>query len=61
MDRGTAEEIKRHFNVVSESLRTEIRAVAEAQAATNERLDRLEARTAEESGEIKAMICLSFG
>jgi hypothetical protein len=29
MDSETAEEIRRHFNVVGESLRTEIRAVAE--------------------------------
>lgn len=61
MDRDTAEEIKRHFNVVAESLRTEIRAVAEAQTATNERLDRLEIRIGEESSETRAMIRLSFG
>ncbi len=29
MDRETADEIKRHFNVVAEGLRSEIRAVAE--------------------------------
>ncbi len=61
MDRDTAEEIKRHFNVVAESLRKEIRAVAEGQVATNERLDRIEASIAEESSETRAMIRLSFG
>ena len=63
--RLTTEEIKRHFNVVAESLRSEIRAVAESQAATNERLDHLEAhleaRIVEESSETRAMIRLSFG
>lgn len=61
MDRDTAEEIKRHFNVVSEGLRLEIRAVADGVAATNERLDRFEAKVTEELDEIKAMIRLSFG
>ncbi len=65
MDRETTEEIKRHFNVIAESLRSEIRAVAESQAATNERLDHLEAhleaRIVEESSETRAMIRLSFG
>jgi hypothetical protein len=44
MDRETAEEIKRHFNVVSEGLRSDFRTVAEGLAATNERLDRIESR-----------------
>jgi ubiquinone biosynthesis protein UbiJ len=61
MDRDTADEIKRHFNVVAEALRSDVRAVADAVTATNERLDRLEAKLAEELGEIKAMIRLSFG
>jgi len=61
MDRDTAEEIKRHFNVVAEGLRSEIRTVAEAVEATNQRLDRFEAKVAEELTEIKAMIRLSFG
>lgn len=61
MDRETAEEIKRHFNVVGEGLRSEIRTLAEGITATNERLDRLESRMAEEFDEIKAMIRLSFG
>ena len=55
------EEIKRHFNVVAESLRSEIRTLGEGIASTNLRLDRFESRMAEELGEIKAMIRLSFG
>ena len=68
MDRETTDEIKRHFNVVAEGLRSEIRTVAEGLGANNdrldrfeERLDRIESRLAEEFGEIKAMIRLSFG
>ncbi|HYV40315.1 MAG TPA: hypothetical protein VEO02_00840 [Thermoanaerobaculia bacterium] len=61
MDHETAEEIKRHFNVVAEDLRSEIRTVAEGFIATNESLDRMESRMAEEFSEIKAMIRLSFG
>ena len=61
MDHETAEEIKRHFNVVAEDLRSEIRTVAEGFIATNERLDRMESRMAEEFGEVKAMIRLSLG
>ena len=68
MDRDTTEEIKRHFNVVAESLRSEIRTVAEGVGANTDRLDRieerlesLEARVAEEAAETRAMIRLSFG
>jgi len=61
MDHEMAEEIKRHFNVVAEDLRSEIRTVAEGFIVTNERLDRMESRMAEEFSEVKAMIRLSFG
>jgi len=61
MDRETVDEIKRHFNVVAEGLRSEISTVAEGLTATNEKIDRLEARITEELTEIKAMIRLSFG
>ncbi len=42
MDRETAEDIKRHFDVVGESLRSDIRTVAEGFVSPNERLDRIE-------------------
>ena len=61
MDRETVEEITRHFNVVAESLRSEIRTVAEGFVSTNERLDRIETRISERFGELVAMIRLSFG
>lgn len=44
MDYDTAEDIKRHFSVVAESLRSDIRLVIEGVAANTERLDRVEVR-----------------
>ena len=61
MDREIADEIKRHFDVVAEGLRTEIRVLAEGIAGTNERMDRFQAEVAEEFREVKAMIRISFG
>ncbi len=65
MDRETADEIKRHFSVVSEGLRSEIRIVADAVQGLREEMTaefravREEIR--EEISEVKAMIRLSFG
>ena len=56
MDRETAERIKRNFNVVGESLRWEIRTVAEGFVATNERLVRIESRMSEEFSGTKANV-----
>ena len=61
MDRDTAEEIKRHFNVVSESLRSEIRAVAEGLQGFREKVAGEFKLVREETAEIGAMIRLSFG
>ena len=68
MDLETADEIRRHFSVVAEGLRSEIRVVAEGVSATpdrldrfEDRLDRFETRMVEELGEIKAMLRISFG
>jgi hypothetical protein len=61
MDRETSEEITRHFNVVAESLRSEIRTVAEGFVPTNARLDRIETAMSEGFGELETMIRLSFG
>jgi hypothetical protein len=61
MDRETAEDIKRHFDVVGESLRPDIRTVAEGFVSTNERLDRIESTMSERFGELEVMIRLSFG
>ena len=61
MDRETAEDIKRHFDVVGESLRSDIRTVSEGFVSTNERLDRIESAMSEKFGELEVMIRLSFG
>jgi hypothetical protein len=63
MDRETAEEIKRHFGVVADGLRSEIRIVAEGLTAFREESKRdneairLEMRS--EFDEVKAMIRFS--
>ena len=44
MDIETAEEVKRHFNVVAEALRADIRIVIEGLSANTERLDGVEVR-----------------
>jgi hypothetical protein len=38
MDRETVEEVERHFGIVAEDLRSEVRAVAEGQALLTERV-----------------------
>ena len=60
MNRDHAKEIKRHFDVIAESLRSEIRTVAEGFISTNERIDRLETVMSGRFGELQAMIHLSF-
>lgn len=54
-------DLKRHFDVVGESLRSDIRTVAEGFVSTNERLDRVESAMSEKFGELEVMIRLSFG
>ena len=65
MDRESVEEIKRHFGVVAEDLRGEIRLVAESLAGLREETRRgLEAGRKEfrdEVSELKALIRLSYG
>ncbi len=63
-----SEEIKRHFGVIAEGLRSDIRLVAEGVAMNTERLDRhekeLEAfrqETNRNFTELRAMISLSHG
>lgn len=52
---------RRAFDVVSESLRSDIRTVAEGFVSTSERIDRIESAMSEKFGELEAMIRLSFG
>jgi hypothetical protein len=60
MDRETAEEIRRHFNVVGESLRTEIRAVAEGLVGLRETTTAEFRAVREEIADTRAMLRLSF-
>jgi hypothetical protein len=59
MDRETAEELKRHFNVVAESLRSEIRTVAESLDDLQDRVSAVFKGVQEEFDEIKSVIRLS--
>ena len=61
MDRETAEEIKRHFNVVAESLRSEIRTVAEGLDGFQERVSVAFQGVHEEFNEVRSLIRLAFG
>ncbi len=61
MDRETAEEVKRHFSVVAEELRTEIRTVAEGLQGFRDEVSLEFRAVCDELNEIKAMIRLSFG
>ena len=61
MDTETVEEVKRHFNVVAEGLRSEIRILGEGLDATSQRLDGVLSRMADEFRDLRAVIRLSFG
>jgi uncharacterized protein YceH (UPF0502 family) len=61
MDRETVEEIKRHFGVVAEDLRDEIRAVAEGQQDLRRELDGFRGEVTREFEETRALIRLSYG
>ena len=60
MDQETAEEIRRHFNVVGESLRTEIRAVAQGLVSLRETTTAEFRAVREEIADTRAMLRLSF-
>jgi hypothetical protein len=55
-----SEKTRRHFDVVAEGLRSEIRLVAEGVMATNERLDRHADTMQAEFAEVRAMIKFSY-
>lgn len=60
MDSTEVSEIKRHFGVVADALRTEIRQVAEAVSAVDSRLGAFRDEVAREFEETRAMIRLSY-
>ena len=61
MDRETVDEIKRHFGVVAEELRSDIRAVAEGQSEMRREMDAFRADVAREFEETRALLRLSYG
>lgn len=64
MDSETIDEIKRHFGIVAEDLRSEIRAVAEGQVALRDELTRdlfeFRQEVRAEFDEVKAMVRFSY-
>jgi len=60
MDAETADEIKRHFSVVAEDLRSDVRAVGEAVSAHREEFRREIVGVRTELDEVKGMIRLSY-
>jgi hypothetical protein len=60
MNNEQVEEIKRHFGVVAEGLRNEIRQVTEGVANVNEKLERFRQEVQEEFKEVKSMIKFSY-
>lgn len=59
MDRDTAEEIKRHFDVVAEGLRSEIRIVADGLQGLHDEMTAEFKAVREEISETQAMIRLA--
>jgi hypothetical protein len=60
MDRETAEEIRRHFDVVAESLRSEIRLVAEGVGGLDEKFSVEFSAVREEIGGVKSLLQTSY-
>ena len=60
MEDKIAEEIKRHFDVVAEDLKDEIKLVAEGYSLLNEKIDELRKENAEEHQEILSAVKFSY-
>jgi hypothetical protein len=60
MDAEATDEIKRHFSVVAEGLRSDVKAVAEAVSAHRDEFRREIAGVRTELDEVKGMIRLSY-
>ena len=61
MDRETVDEVKRHFGIVAEDLRSDIRAVAEGQQNLRRDVESFRVDVAREFDETRALIRLSYG
>lgn len=60
MKKNDIEEIKRHFEVVAESLETKIKFIAEGITTVDDKLERFRKEVKEEFNETKSMIKFSF-
>jgi predicted nucleic acid-binding Zn-ribbon protein len=60
MNREEMEEIKRHFGVVAESLRSDIRQIAEGHTTIRHELQDLRSEFKDEFKEMRALLRLSF-
>ncbi|MEO8503142.1 MAG: hypothetical protein ABI609_04515 [Acidobacteriota bacterium] len=60
MDRETVDEIKRHFGIVAEDLRSDLRLLADGVASLAQSTRAEFKGVREEIGEVKAMIRLSY-
>jgi len=54
------EEIKRHFGVIAEALRSDVRQVAEGHAVIRHELQEFRAQVRDEFREVRALLRLSF-
>jgi chromosome segregation ATPase len=61
MDRETVEELKRHFGLVAEQVRSDVRAVAEGQQDLRRQVSEIRVDLVRESEETRALIRLSYG
>lgn len=60
MEDKIAEEIKRHFDVVAEDLKDEIKLVTEGYSLLNEKIDELRKENTEEHQEILSSVKFSY-
>ncbi len=60
MKKTEIDEIKRHFNVVAESLENKIRFIAEGVTTVEDKLERFRQEVKDEFNETKSMIKISF-
>jgi predicted RNase H-like nuclease (RuvC/YqgF family) len=60
VEREQVEEIKRHFGVVAEALRSDLRQVAEGRSVIRHEIQELRREVRDEFGEMRALLRLSF-